>query len=256
MQPEAQNGWYVARGGKTYGPYSWDQIAEHASGRRIGKADKILDPRTGAWSKPAQVPGLFGVGGVATAPVGLTTAAKIAIAVILILALGMAGVAVIAIPSTTPGFVKEVDLVTGVVEIVGRDDSTKSQTAVVPPEGLVYKGTFNWVSEEGEGLKDLTGSDQCYLWIYTTDDGTSASFNYGEHWIDGWPVFLVSQSGTGWVFESSEDSMVERVRIVTSVTDAGATGEITNINGVRAFIRGDFTAKRSTYEAYRADVID
>jgi hypothetical protein len=41
MQQVAQNGWYVSRKGQTFGPYSWDQIAQHASVGRIGKADMI-----------------------------------------------------------------------------------------------------------------------------------------------------------------------------------------------------------------------
>nr|MDA3937109.1 hypothetical protein [Actinomycetota bacterium] len=244
-----------------YGPYTWDQLAEHASGGRIGRADKILDPRTGAWAKSSKVPGLFGSGGVAAAPVGLTAAAK-AIAFVTIMLVLVAGGAAVFQYSIPGGYFYEFykdpptgegDLVAGVTEFVERDDLTPMATAAaIPPEGLTFRGTFDYENTERDAPGGvLKHSDPCWLWIYTTDEGTAADFDFNT--VDGWPVYLVSSSGGHYVFESSVRSLVERVRVVVNVTSTGMRGSVTNINNVSSFKSGTFTGEVITYEEYKAE---
>ncbi len=260
MQPPTKDAWYVARGGKTFGPYTWEQIAEHASGRRIGRRDKIYDPRSGAWLDSAKVPGLFGPGGVATAPVGLTMAAKVAAGILMGLAIVLA--TVMSISAWAGGLSLDYlsEIMQESVRFAQEDPQVTTPKATLPPEGLTFKGTFKWESEEGPGLQNLWHEDTCYLWIHTvvgengTDEVTMCSFDFGT--VDGYPTYLVSQSGSHYVFESSERSLVERVRIVVDVTDTGATGTITKINDVASFIGGTFTTKKIPYEQYKTEVLD
>jgi hypothetical protein len=256
MQTPPQNGWFVSRGGQQYGPYDWDQLVRHAGAGRIARSDRIFDPRTGAWAKPSQVSGLFGRGGAAAKPAGLSTAAKIAAGAVLATALLMVGATTVWIASSTPGFVREYGTVEGMMQAATRDDAPKSATAEVPPEGLVFKGTFDSVTAEGVGAKDLSHSDQAYLWIYTTDEGTAASLDYGEYYVDGWPVYLVSNSGSRFVFESSDRSLVERVRIEVDVSGDSATARVTTIDRIGSFRRGAFRGTSAPYEQYHDDVIE
>ena len=250
MYPSPQDGWQITRGGKTYGPYSWDQLVEHAAGGRITKRDKILDPRTGAWTKPTEISGLFGPGGAAVAPAGMTAAAKIAVGVVIGLALILgAGAYVVLIPP---------EHWVSAGQIISHDTRPAPDVSTgqgIPPEGLAYKGTFRWQSLEGEGIPNLWHDDECWLWIYTYEDGTAASFNYGEHAIDGWPVFLKAQSGTHYTFESGR-SYVESVRIRVTADDAGMSGTVVTIDHIGSFVDGSFSGAPITYEQYRAEVID
>ena len=242
----AQNAWHVARGGQTYGPYTWEQIAEHARGGRIGRRDKILDPRSGVWTKPTQVPGLFGPGGVATVPVGISVAAKVAVGIILGLALVLGAVTSIVYMPTSLGRVEGI-FNEGAAIVQANSTPVASQSAQMPPEGFTYKGTFQWESKEGQRY-----DDPCYLWVYTTDDGTAADFDFGT--VDGWPLFLVSQSGSRYVFEMSNRSLVGRVKMSASLTDTEASGRITNIDWhADTFSHGTFTGTAIPYEQYMAE---
>lgn len=131
---------------------------------------------------------------------------------------------------------------------------TTSQSAEMPSEGLTFKGTFNW--EEKDGIRDEDKST-CYLWIHTIDDGTMAKFSFGEYLVDGWPVFLVTHTGEQYVFESSDNSLVERVRIIVDVTDTGMSGTIENITPeISNFVRGSFTGESISYELYSVEVLN
>ncbi len=252
MQPAQQNTWHVARGGQTYGPYTWEQIVEHTSGGRIGRRDKILDPRTGTWAKPSQVPGLLGSGGAAVIPAGLSVAAKVAVGVILGLAIVLGVVTSIRYMPTSLDEVKMwFDTGSGIV--AQNDTPITAATAVVPPEGLAFKGTFHYQTAERDAPGGaLQWDDPCYLWIYMYDDGTCASFDFGT--VDGWPVYLLTQAGSHYVFESSKDSMVERVRVVVDITDTSMSGTVTNITPeISSFMDGTFTGQAITYEQYKAE---
>lgn len=253
MLPGSQNAWYVARGGQTFGPYTWEQMAEHARGGRIGRGDKVLDPRSGSWARPTEIPGLFGSGGAAAAPVGVTAAVKAIAVLVISLAVLATGATVFAY--STGGWLRvyEKDPLAGVREYVDAT-STPSATAVVPPEGLAYKGTFKWESAEGVGLKDLQHEDQCYLWIHTTDDGTQATLTYGPLLLDEYHAYLVTQNGSSWVFESPERSLVGRVRIAVDMTDSGMSGTVSRIDHVGAFLGGTLSGTRITYEQYKAAI--
>ncbi len=255
MTPTPDNAWFVARKGQQYGPYTWDQIAEHASGGRIGRADKILDPRTGAWAKPAKVPGLFGAGGVAATPVGLTAAAKV-IAFITISAAVLVGGATSFHYSTGNGWLRvfDKDPIAGVAEFVERDDLSDMDTAAaaIPPEGLAFRGTFDYETTERDAPGGvLKHSEPCWLWIRTTDEGTAASFDYGG--VSGWPVYLTRNAGGYYAFESSDRSLVERVRITVDVTSTRMRGSVTKINNVSSFRSGTFSGDAITYEEWKAE---
>ena len=246
MQPTTQNAWHVTRGGQTYGPYTWEQIAEHARGGRIGRGDKIFDPRNGVWTKPTQVPGLFGPGGVATVPVGISAAAKVAVGIVLGLVFILSA-AFLFMWRTDPAWWMKAGQ-----HIAHNDTPITSIKAEVPPEGLTYKGTFHWQSTEGPDVPHLWHDDPCYLWIYTVDDGTAANFDFGT--VDGYPVYLVSHTGSNYVFESSNRSRVEHVRIIANVTDTSMSGSVTNITpDTSSFVDGTFTGTAIPYEQYQAE---
>lgn len=254
MQPVQQNTWHVQRGSQTYGPYTWEQIVEHTSGGRIGRRDKILDPRTGTWAKASQVPGLLGPGGAAVIPAGLAVAAKVAVGVLLGLAIVLGVLTSIKYMPTSLGAVK-MWFDEGSSIVAQNDTSVTAATAVVPPEGLAFKGMFHYQTAEKDAPDGVLRWDEpCYLWIYMYDDGTCASFDFGTN--DGWPVYLVTQDGSHYVFESSDRSLVERVRVVVDITETSMSGTVTNITDISSFIDGTFTGTTITYEQYRAEVLD
>jgi len=252
MQPTTPGTWHVARGGQTYGPYTWEQIVEHTSGGRIGRYDKILDPRTGAWVKPSQVPGLLGSGGAAVIPAGLSTVAKIAVGILLSLATVTALVALsIQYAQTTNEDWSLNNWVDTWVSGTVQDDTpvTSATGGVVPPEGLAFQGMYHYQNSEGD--RDVP----CRLWIYMYDGATCASFDYDIH---DWPVYLVSQDGSHYVFESSTRSFVERWRIEVDITETSMSGTITSIENTREerivgpVTSGTFTGTAITYEQYQA----
>jgi hypothetical protein len=131
---------------------------------------------------------------------------------------------------------------------------SKPKSTVTIPEDLTFKGTFSWEEKDGHRPED---NGTCYLRIYTYEGETMAQFSYGEHLIDGWPVFLVSRSGNTYILESSTNSFVERVRIVVDATANGMSGTVKNITPeISNFVRGDFKGEAITYEQYVVDVID
>lgn len=130
---------------------------------------------------------------------------------------------------------------------------TTSEATELSSEGLTFKGTFNYEKLDG-GVKN--DSDTCYLRIHMTDTGTQAKFSFGEYQIDGWPVFLISKSDNHYVFESSKNSFVERVRLIVDVTDTGMTGTVENLTDISSFVKGNFTGDSIPYEQYKADVLD
>lgn len=248
MQPTTHDAWHVTRGGQTYGPYTWAQIAEHARGGRIGRGDKIYDPRNTAWIKPSKVPGLFGPGGVAAAPVGLSAAIKLAVGIVVALAVVLGMVTSLYLWNDGMDSQHITDALDGIVADVAQDTSSvTAATAVVPPEGLAFKGTFSWQSENGDKY-----NDPCYLWIYAYDGSTCADFDFGT--VDGWPLYLKSQSGSQYVFEMSDRSTVGRVKMTVGITDTSASGKITNIDWhADSFSLGTFTGTAIPYEQYKAE---
>ena len=67
------------------------------------------------------------------------------------------------------------------------------------PEGLYFKCTFTWQSSEGGH------EDRCYLWIYATDEGTTAGFDFGIYLTDGWnPLYLKTHTGSHYEFATSD----------------------------------------------------
>ncbi|MDA3935711.1 MAG: DUF4339 domain-containing protein [Actinomycetota bacterium] len=251
MQPVQQNTWHVARGGQTYGPYTWEQIVEHTRGGRIGRGDKILDPRTGTWAKPSQVPGLLGPGGAAATSVGLAAVAKFAVGIILGLAIVLGAVATIWYMPLSLQQAK--NMFDEGSEIVRQNDTpvTSATGGVVPPEGLAFKGMFRYQTAEKDAPDGvLWWDDPCCLWIYMYDGAMCASFDFGFN--DGWPVYLVTQDGSHYVFQSSDRSRVEEVKIVVDITETNMSGTVTNITDISAFIDGTFTGTAITYEQYKA----
>ena len=84
--PSLGGAWHVTRGGQTFGPYTWEEVVHHTNGGRIGRGDKLFDPRSGTWAKPSKVPGLLGPGGAATIPAGLAAYAMTAAVILGLLA--------------------------------------------------------------------------------------------------------------------------------------------------------------------------
>jgi hypothetical protein len=225
----------------------------------------LFDPSVGTWAKAPAVAALFGPGGAATGmAVGLSAAAKTAAVIVAALAVGLAAaVGMLAWSSPTwglfgitPGtFVED-----SVNQVVGQANAPAEQTAsaALPPEGVCYKGTFDSVVAES-ATQDLTYSDTCYLWVYTTDTGTQAQFNYGDTLGDGWPGThsTVPPNGIWGVYTfSNPRSLVEIVEIKVQLGEDSAQGTIRNTNDVGSFKEGTFTAKRVTYEEYKATVLD
>jgi hypothetical protein len=253
MQPPPTSGWYVTRKGQQYGPYSWDEIAHHAQAGRIGHRDKILDPRTGAWAKPKQVPGLFGAGGAATVPAGISTATLVAVGIVIGLAACLG--ALMAYQLVRPDSLVNA-WVQSITSPQRQQPATSASDDEIPPEGLAYKGTFNYESLEGQGTPNLQHTEECWLWIYTDENGTFASFNYGEYAVDGWPVELAAKSGSQYTFRSSDRSLVEEVEIVVNASETQAAGTVRNTTDISSFVKGSFTCSPIPYDQYRAEVID
>ncbi len=260
MSPHGTGGWFVRRGSRSYGPYSWDQIVEHARAGRIGTRDSLFDPATGAWSRAPKVASLFGPGGAATGTLVGLTAAKIAVAIVLILAtvIGI-GLALVFVndSSTTPQEYLEESL-WSISEAVD-DEADSTRVVALPPEGVCYKGTFDstWLESASQ---TYNRSDTCYLWVYATEDGTYANFSFGDSFVDGWPGAM--QDGPvhdiwGEYTFSNPDSLVEVVRIEVGLDEDSMTeGSITNTNDVGNFKSGTFSGGRVSYEEYRDAVID
>lgn len=130
------------------------------------------------------------------------------------------------------------------------DDTIEETTS----DELTFKGTFDWEEKDGAREED---KGTCYLRIYTFQDEMIAKFSYGKYLIDGWPTFLVSQTGNHYIFESSHNSFVERVRIVVNVTDIGMSGTVENITPeISNFVRGSFKGDSISFEQYAEEVLD
>ncbi len=246
MQPTQQNAWHLTRGGQTYGPYTWEQIVQHARGGRIGRGDKLLDPRTNTWVKPSKVPGLFGPGGAATASVGLSKAAKIAAGIVLGMAILLGAYATLRFFGTDPA--TWLDKGMGIAQNTTPVTTTK---AVMAPEGLTYKGTLRYQELGGPGVPNSWTEETCYLGIHTTDDGTFADLSFGS--VENFPVLLVRNSGPNYVFESPSGSLVARVEIIAWATDTDVSGTVTTLNDVGSFVSGTFSGEAISYEQYGAE---
>jgi len=249
MQASSRDTWQLARGGQTYGPYTWEQIVEHARGGRIGRGDKLLDPRTGVWVKPSKVPGLFGRGGAATAPAGLSAAAMFAAGIIVILAVVLVSVLFLQPP--------EIVVVDGTVPAFPTTPSANPGTAVMGPEGFAFKGTYRW--EEKNDPTNNWEEGPCYLWIYTNESGTWVSFHFQVdvgylRWEDR-DLPLTTETGSHYVFESDPVlTSVDQWKMVVDITDTGMSGTVTNITPqIGSFVGGSFTGVAISYEQYQAE---
>jgi hypothetical protein len=258
-------GWFVRRGKNSFGPYSWDQVVEHARAGRIGKSDMLFDPSAGAWAKAPAVASLFGPGGAAAgSAVGLSAAAKAAAILVAVLAVGLAA-ALMVVVDTGPmwslaGLTPSDYIENSVNQVIDQANHPEQQTAsaALPPEGVCYKGTFDSVEAES-ATKNLTYSDTCYLWVYTGENGTQAKFSYGDGLVDGWPgtQSTVPPSGLwGSYTFTNPRSLVEIVEIRAQLSEATARGTIKNTTRIGSFKEGTFSAQRIPYEEYRAAVID
>jgi len=268
MHPLLPGTWHVARGGQTYGPYTWEQIVEHTRGGRISRGDKLFDPRSGVWAKPSKIPGLLGPGGAATIPWGLAAVVMTAAVIVALLAVLFAWMLTPKEPLPGLGIADnpiEISFVTLPTVPPGTTPATVPSgttppTGLTAPEGLTFKGTYRseWKERDAPG-GSLWSDGPCYLWIFTTESGTVASFdfleNIGDPTWDGrdW-LPLVSHTGSHYVFESSSLTLVDKWRLVVDVTDTGMSGTVTNITPeIGTFIRGDFSGQSITYEQYQAE---
>jgi hypothetical protein len=125
-------------------------------------------------------------------------------------------------------------------------------------EGLTFGGTHRSERKERDAPGGSIWSDgPCYLWIYQTEWGIVADFDFeetiGDPTCDGRDMLpLVSQTGSHYVFESSSLTRVDKWRLVVDVTDTGMSGTIGNITPeIGTFIRGSFTGVTISYEEYR-----
>jgi len=120
------------------------------------------------------------------------------------------------------------------------------------PDELIFECNFEWENKENYG----ENKSLCYFKsIQTADEGTAAKFSFGEYLNDGWPVYLTQQTEGHYIFDSSERSFVERVRIIIDVTDTWIVGTIENTTpDTGYFVRGSFTGKPITIEQYRAAI--
>ncbi len=131
---------------------------------------------------------------------------------------------------------------------------TESESTGLTSEGITFKGRFKW--EESDGSIRNYESD-CYLRIFSNEYGTQAKFTFGEYMVDGWPVFLVSKSNDRYILESSDNSFVERVRIVADVNNSEVSGTVKNITpDISSFVKGEFTGKSIPFDQYAAEVMD
>jgi hypothetical protein len=119
---------------------------------------------------------------------------------------------------------------------------------------LTFKGTFTW-EELDSSQPEYTSP--FYLRIHTFEGERMANFNFGEYLIDGWPVYLVSHSGNSYIFESSNRSFVEEVRITFDITDTNIKGTVKNITpDISTFVQGNFEGEQIPFEEYKTDVLD
>lgn len=134
----------------------------------------------------------------------------------------------------------------------GSNNSTSNEDET--EEDLTFKGTFNW-EEIGSSQTEYTSD--FYLWIQTFEGDRMAKFSFGEYLVDGWPVFLVSHSGSRYVFESSNRSFVEEVRISFDLKDGNIKGTVKNITpDISSFVQGNFEGEEIPFEEYKSDVLD
>jgi hypothetical protein len=84
-----------------------------------------------------------------------------------------------------------------------------------------------------------------------------AKFSFGEYLVDGWPVYLVSNTDNRYIFESSSRSFVEEVRITFDITDTDIKGTVKNITpDISTFVQGSFEGEEIPFEEYKAEVLD
>lgn len=254
--------WHLSRGGQTYGPYTWEQVVEHTRAGRIGRGDKLFDPRSGVWARPSKIPGLLGPGGAATIPAGLAAVSMTAVGIVITLALLVASILYFLIPSDTPSATLEANPGSRIVQ-QGAAASSTSPTVVMAPEGFTFKGTYTaeWAERDAPG-GTLVAAGPCYLWIFTTESGTRATFKFlknididhpswdGRTWIP-----LVSHTGSHYVFQSSSSTRVDKWKLVVDITDTGMSGTIRNIDfpDIGSFVGGSFSGQSISYEQYQAE---
>ena len=132
--------------------------------------------------------------------------------------------------------------------------NTTTTSEETTPDELTFKGTFNWEEKDGARAEDKS---TCYLRINTIEGVDMAKFSFGEYLNDGWPVYLVSHTGNRYIFESSERSLVERVRIIVDVTETKMSGTVENITpDISNFVRGSFKGEPISFEMYAAEVLN
>ncbi|MDO8950731.1 MAG: DUF4339 domain-containing protein [Actinomycetota bacterium] len=68
------DGWYVSRGGKVLGPYTWEGVLEYARVGMIAVEDMVMRPGSEEWVRADAVPAFF-AGDAPTAPASAPTAA-------------------------------------------------------------------------------------------------------------------------------------------------------------------------------------
>jgi hypothetical protein len=144
----------------------------------------------------------------------------------------------------------------GKVEIPETLNETTNTTTVkdTTDEELTYKGTFTW-EELDSSQTEYTST--FYLRIQTFEGERMAKFSFGEYLVDGWPVYLVSNTDNRYIFESSSRSFVEEVRITFDITDTDIKGTVKNITpDISTFVQGSFEGEEIPFEEYKAEVLD
>jgi hypothetical protein len=81
MDTGLASGWHTSRGGATYGPYEWTELATWAREGRLGPDDLVWHAQHPVWTPARQVPGLFAAGAGAASSAGVQAASAFSYAV-------------------------------------------------------------------------------------------------------------------------------------------------------------------------------